>query len=244
MIAVGITGTDTGVGKTVVACALAAALANRGVRIGVMKPVETGVTDQNSESDAQQLASASRSGDDLAHIRPYAFAAPVAPLAAARLAKCTIEPKRLDEAFYAIGDKRDAVIVEGAGGLLVPLTTTESIATLFARWKLTLVVVAANRLGVLNHVLLTVKGAAFVGMDVAAIVLNEPGPVAADDSAHSNAGLLAELTGAIPVLRFPWLAHPSDHQALARAAEDCGLVSAVAPLALHAEQSQLRVDSL
>ena len=230
MIALGITGTDTSVGKTLVGCALASALLARGIRVGVMKPVETGVVAGANDSDAQRLADAAHSDDDLDVIRPYAFPAPLAPIAAARLAHATIELDRLDESFAAIGRDRDIVIVEGAGGLFVPMTRTCDVATLFARWNLTVIVVAPNRLGVVNHVRLNLRAADALALRVAAAVLHDTGPAPADASSSDNQSLLTELVAPATVLRFPWMSNPNDHQALARAAEACGLAAAVAPV--------------
>lgn len=232
MIAIGVTGTDTGVGKTVVSCALAAALANRGVRVGVMKPVETGViegTEGTDQTDASRLASAAQNHDELALIRPYAFAAPLAPLVAARRAGVTIDLDRLDRAFQTIGNGRDVVIVEGAGGLLVPITEKCGFDALFTRWRLSLIVVAANRLGAVNHVLLTLRAAHASALRVSAIVLHGTGPAPADESAAANAALLTELVGAVPVFSFPWMHAVDNYQELSRAAEECGLVLAMVP---------------
>ena len=229
MIAIGITGTDTGVGKTVVSCALAAALAIRGARVGVMKPVETGVGKEFDPSDASLLAWAAQSHDDRSLVCPYRFPAPLAPLTAARLAGAVIDLDRLDGAFQGIGNDCDIVLVEGAGGLLVPITETCTFATLFSRWRLSLVVVAANRLGVVNHVLLTLRAAQSSSLNVSAIVLHNAGPVAADDSAVGNAALLAELVDGVPVVQFPWIEAVADRHVLARAAEESGLVRVAAP---------------
>ena len=113
MIAIGVTGTDTGVGKTVVGCALAAALVNRAVSVGVMKPIETGVAAGQDDTDASRLAAAAQSHDDPALVCPFQFAAPLAPLVAARQAGVTISLERLDRAFRSLGASRDVVLVEG-----------------------------------------------------------------------------------------------------------------------------------
>jgi dethiobiotin synthetase len=229
MIAIGVTGTDTGVGKTVVSCALAAALAIRGARVGVMKPVETGIGEGMTQSDASRLAAAALSNDERATVSPYTFSTPLAPLMAARQAGVTVDLALLDRAFLTIGTGRDVVIVEGAGGLLVPIAERCDFATLFGRWGLSLVVVAANRLGVVNHVLLTLRAARASALSVGAIVVHATGPVAADESASTNVALLAELVGDVPVLQFPWMDAVDGHRVLAGAAEESGLVRAMAP---------------
>jgi dethiobiotin synthetase len=228
MIALGVTGTDTGVGKTIVSAALAAAYAKSGARVGVMKPVETGVTRESTDRDGVRLAKAAGSRDDTSLITPYAFPDPLAPLVAARRVGAAIDIGRLDGAFRSISRDRDVVIVEGAGGLLVPLTDDHAFDTLFLRWKLGVLVVAANRLGVINHVRLTLRAARAVGLNIRAIVLNDTGNDAADASTSSNETLLHELISDVRVVRFPWVPDPCDHQVLASAAERSGLLVAVA----------------
>src|ERR1043165_8877406 len=119
MTVIAITGTDTGVGKTVVACALSAALADRGIRVGVMKPVETGIADGAEASDAQSLASAARCDEAIERIRPYSFTAPLAPILAAREAGTAIDLGRIENAFHGMAPSYDVIILEGAGGLMV-----------------------------------------------------------------------------------------------------------------------------
>lgn len=216
MIALGITGTDTGVGKTTVARAIAAAFAQRGARVGVMKPVETGCAAEHM-TDGALLAEAAASGDARSVITPYAFSAPVAPMVAAAEAGVEIDIGRLDAAFQAVSRGREVVIVEGAGGLLVPITRTLAFDALFARWRADVVIVAPNRLGVINHVRLTVAAARAAAATVRAIVLNDAMVEAGDASVASNAAILGELMPEIQVVRFPRIAPPCDHPAFARA---------------------------
>jgi dethiobiotin synthetase len=227
MIAIGVTGTDTGVGKTIVSCAIAASFASHGGRVGVMKPVETGVTPTDSDRDGLKLAKAAHSHDDVNVVTPYMFPHPVAPLVAARRAKTEIDLGRLDGAFRAVSKNRDVVIVEGAGGLLVPITPTDAFDGLFVRWKLGVVIVAANRLGVLNHAQLTARVALASGLRIRAVVLNDIGDAAGDPSVSSNEVMLRELLGSIRILRFPWVPPPCDHEALAAAGERSGLIEAL-----------------
>lgn len=228
MIALGVTGTDTGVGKTVVSSALAAAYAKSGARVGVMKPVETGVARDAIDRDGTKLAKAAGSRDDASLITPYTFPDPLAPLVAARRVGASVDVGRLDGAFRTISRDRDVVIVEGAGGLLVPVTDEHAFDTLFARWKLAVVLVAANRLGVINHVRLTMRAARGAALNVRAVVLNDTGDDSGDASASSNETLLHELLPDVRVVRFPWVPDPCDHQALAAVAERSGLLVAAA----------------
>jgi len=215
MLRLGITGTDTGVGKTLVACAIAAALRESGHRVGVMKPIESGGSD-----DGERLRAAAGARHPIQLVRPVAYEEPAAPLVAGRRAQQRVDTDLLDRALAAVERDSDALVVEGAGGLLVPLTETESFATLFARWRLELVIVAANRLGVLNHTLLTVESARAHGLTVRAVVLNT---VSADQpgvAERTNEAVLKELLRVVPVLRVPYLRPPHDPSRLAAMVRD------------------------
>jgi dethiobiotin synthetase len=224
MSVIGITGTDTAVGKTVVACAICVALCNRGARVGVMKPVETGVAGSTHPSDAHALVHASRCAMDLQLIRPYTFAPPVAPMVAARLAGTEIEYSRLAAALQTIAELHDFVVIEGAGGLLVPLSPVLNFATLFSRFAASLVIVARNRLGAVNHTLLTLSAAREAGLGVAAVVVHDDAPGFADEASHSNVPVLTELAAPVRVFHFPWAADPTDRDSLAAAAEASGMI--------------------
>jgi dethiobiotin synthetase len=227
MTVIAITGTDTAVGKTVVACALGAALVDRGARVGVMKPVETGISNDAPASDAHSLARAARCTDDIALIRPYTFAPPLAPMLAARQSGVEIEFERLETALEAIAHTRDFVVVEGAGGLLVPLTASLDFAALFTRFGAKTIVVARNRLGAVNHTLLTLRAANGAGLDVIAVVINEAAPGFIDEASRSNASFIRELAAPVPVFRFPWVANVDDRDRLVEAAQYSGLIEHV-----------------
>lgn len=222
MIGLGVTGTDTGVGKTVIARALTAALVARGLRVSAMKPVETG-TEGGPPQDATRLAAAAGSHDSLADVCPITFAEPLAPLVAAERARITIDVDRIHAAFGRLAMGRDAIVVEGAGGLLVPITERISYTDLFARWRLSLVVVAANRLGALNHILLTLQAARAAGLTVRCVVLNSPTREPPSLATRTNAEAVAHLTD-VPVLTWPWLSDVDNDAALAWHADQLGLV--------------------
>lgn len=221
MIRLGVTGTDTGVGKTVVTVALVALLRRRGLRVAAMKPVETGVL-PGAPSDGARLRAAAGGDDGPADVCPVTYAEPLAPLVAARRAGRPVDLEALAAAFARLAAQRDAIVVEGAGGLLVPLTEQVSYAELFARWRLGLVVVAANRLGAINHVLLTVHAARAAELRIRAVVLNAVTAEVPDTAAQTNAATLAQLLPDIPVLSWPWLTDISD-DALVTQAEQRGL---------------------
>jgi dethiobiotin synthetase len=217
-----VTGTDTAVGKTVIALALVALLRRRGLRVAAMKPVETGVA-LGQVTDAMRLREAAGSNDAPADVCPLTFPDALAPLVAAERVGSAVDIDRLDAAFARLTAGRDAVVVEGAGGLLVPLSERISYADLFARWRLGLVLVAANRLGAINHVRLTVQGARAAGVSVQGVVLNHCIAGPPDLAAATNPAAVARLLPGIPVLTWPWLARVSDDGVLAAQAERSGL---------------------
>ncbi|HYB12678.1 MAG TPA: dethiobiotin synthase [Myxococcota bacterium] len=183
-----ITGTDTGVGKTVVACVLARGLRRRGLDVGVMKPVETGVA-ADGPRDAQALQAAAGSADALAEICPVALPLAAAPAVAAAEAGTWIELSQLKDRFKRLAARHEWMIVEGAGGLLVPISGAVTMADLAAELRLPLVVVARARLGTINHTRLTLEAAAARGLRLAGVVVSHAdGPLSMADSAN-----LAEL---------------------------------------------------
>jgi dethiobiotin synthetase len=236
--AIAVTGTDTGVGKTVVAAALAAALVRLGVSVGVLKPVETGVLGTMPAPDASLLRDAAGAPDPLSVVCPYSFEEPLAPMVAAERAGRRIDLAALDAAFTRVSSDREVVIVEGAGGLLVPITDSVSYEELFRRWGLDLVIVAANRLGALNHTCLTVRAAETAGIRVAGVVLNAANQESSS-AAQTNISTLPRLLPGRRVMSFPYLADAHHIPALAEAAMANQLLSllpspALLPLSLSA----------
>lgn len=192
MSALLVTGTDTGVGKTFVACALAMALRARGLRVAVLKPVETGVTDV--PEDARRLQAAAADPAPLDDVVPYRLRAPLAPAVAAREEGVTIDLERIAALVIRRTAGADVLLIEGAGGLLVPLVGTTTYAELAVQLALPLLLVAPNRLGTINHCTLTARVAAAARIPIRAFVLSQPSP-ASDPSAGTNAGVIAALTG-------------------------------------------------
>ncbi|HZU06569.1 MAG TPA: dethiobiotin synthase [Chloroflexota bacterium] len=197
-----ITGTDTGVGKTVATAAIAWALARQGRRVAVLKPAQTGVAPgQPGDVDFVHAALGVDVPDALAC--PYRFREPAAPLVAAQAEGAVVEVERIRQAYQAARQRADVVLVEGAGGLLVPLAAGWSMADLARDLALPLVVVARPGLGTLNHTLLTVEAARARGLTVLGVVLcGWRGPV--DLATRTNPALLDAL-GARPLLGvLPW----------------------------------------
>lgn len=175
-----ITGTDTGVGKTRVACTLLAAWRPRGLAVAAMKPVETGCAYRNGQlwpEDAAALktAAASRLGLDL--ICPFRYPAPASPETAAHLAR--LPPPNLPsitQALERISQQAALTLIEGAGGLLVPLSPDLLTIDLVQHLGAPLLIVARTALGTLNHTLLTLEVARHRGLAIAGVVLNQPTP--------------------------------------------------------------------
>ncbi len=204
-----ITGTDTGVGKTFVAAGLVSALRSSGLFVGAFKPVQSGFSDNDAFSDAALLAKATGK-TQLAHdICPYRFLMPVAPLLASEKEKRPIDVRDVYDRFEQIQKRFELVVVEGAGGLLAPLGPDWTILDMAARYEMSALVVVANRLGCLNHALLTERVLLSQGINVLGFVVNNLG-AGADESLVTNVSMLRRLTGAKvwgPVEKLPD-AHP------------------------------------
>jgi dethiobiotin synthetase len=198
-----VTGTDTEVGKSVVAASICAALAARGERVAAFKPVVTGLDDEPGEfgRDHELLAAAAGSGQAPEDVAPYRFGPPVSPHLAAELADVTIEPAGLVAAARAGG--RDALLVcEGVGGLMVPITTGYLVRDLAVDLGLPVVIAARPGLGTISHTLLTVEAARAAGLSVAGVVMT-PWPDEPSPMERSNRETVERLSGiqvsALPV---------------------------------------------
>ena len=196
-----ITGTDTGVGKTFVTGGIAAVLKEKGIDIGVMKPVETGCPENNGKlepQDAVSLKNAAGVNDDIDLINPYRFRAALAPSIASREVGQSIDLNKIKECYEKLSSKHQLMLVEGAGGVLVPLNEGETVADLVKLLKLPLIIIAASRLGAINHTLLTVKYAQSLGIDVRGIILNYPA-FSSDESSSANQAEIKRLIN-VPIL--------------------------------------------
>jgi dethiobiotin synthetase len=188
-----VTGTGTDVGKTVVAAAICAALRARGERVAAFKPVVSGTEERVDPAwppDHELLAAAS--GEDPADVAPAVFAAPLSPHLAAELAGEPLDPALLRSAYDARAAAAETVIVEGVGGLLVPLTRDYLVRDLAVDLGLPLVVAASPGLGTINHTLLTLEAARAVGLVVAGVVLT-PWPGAPSGMEGDNRASIARL---------------------------------------------------
>ncbi len=193
-----VTGTDTEVGKTVVTASLALALADHGVAVGVMKPVQTGSLATDPAGDAATLAGLSEVAGPIEDLTVYSFAAPVAPLVAAEAEGTAIQLSRILDRVESLAGEHDVLLVEGVGGLLVPIGDTWTVADLARAIGFPMLVVARAGLGTINHSLLTVRAARHGGLDVVGVVLNRP-TGAIDASVATNASAIERL-GEVAVL--------------------------------------------
>jgi dethiobiotin synthetase len=168
-----VTGTDTGVGKTFVAAALLRGLAAGGLRAVGMKPVAAGLDAGDLvPADTRALIAAGNVDAPLADMSPYAFAPPIAPELAARAAGVTIDLEAIGAAYSRLAARADAVVVEGAGGALVPLSAVADMLDIAARLHLPVLLVVGVRLGCINHALLTALAVRARGLTVAGWVAN------------------------------------------------------------------------
>ncbi|MDD5299581.1 MAG: dethiobiotin synthase [Gallionella sp.] len=167
-----ITGTDTGVGKTLVSCALLYGFAALGKRVVGMKPVAAGCTEGGQHEDVTQLRAASNVLASKGQINPYCFTQAIAPHLAAQFIGVNINFARIVESFTELNTQADIVIVEGAGGFRVPLNAGQDSADLAVQLGQPVVLVVGMRLGCLNHALLTAEAIAARGLTLAGWVAN------------------------------------------------------------------------
>src|SRR5574341_231093 len=244
-----VVGTDTGVGKTLVAAGLAWALRRRGLDVGVMKPVESGVAGQ-THADAELLRRVAGSSDPLTDISPYRFGPPLAPLVAARRQRTRISLATIVRRFHQLARRHDLVVVEGVGGLMVPLsvekipppppltkggwgdfsrtrgtylTTTLDLAQALG---LPLLLVVGNRLGAINHTLLTVETAQARGLRFIGGVINQVARKR-DAAVRTNPKVLQELVTLPCWVVVPHLRKKTAWEAIGRNLDQAGVLEAL-----------------
>lgn len=196
-----ITATDTGVGKTIVAGAIIRALKSEGLSVCGMKPVESGCTGKGKliPADGNFLKELSEVKEPISRITPLRFREPLAPWVAAERKDVGIDLKNVWVKFRELSEKYDAVVVEGIGGLMVPIKRDYFVSDLAADIGLPLIVVASAYLGTINHTLLTVEHARGKGLEVAGIILNHPGRPEGSLAEKTNPAAIEELAP-VPVI--------------------------------------------
>jgi dethiobiotin synthetase len=207
-----ITGTDTGVGKTLVAATIARLLCLNGLKVGVMKPVTSGCSEVDGRlvsDDAELLCWAANCTADRHDVAPYLLREPLAPSEAAKLDGVNIDLSLLASAYERLSNDHDIVIVEGAGGLMVPLVGGFLIADLILQLHIPALVVARPNLGTVNHTVLTCFAARQLGIKVSGVLINnypsKPGKAEA-----SAPHLISSLSGAHVLGILPHI--PEDDQ--------------------------------
>lgn len=224
-----ITGTDTEVGKTVVTAGLARLLADEGAAVGVMKPAETGWAGDPAAmpSDGGFLAEAARVDEPTRAVVPYVYREPLAPLVAARREDRPIDPGVIRLAYRELAGRYEPLLVEGAGGLSVPLTEELDMAGLAAALSLPLLIVTRPALGTLNHTFLTVHYARERGLKVLGLVICGYDETTDSIAEKTNPAMMEEMCE-VPVLgrvpRRPAIETPEEAAEAVRAS---GLVAAL-----------------
>jgi dethiobiotin synthetase len=221
-----ITGTDTEIGKTVVATALVRALVSRGLRVGVMKPVASGSRDTPRglrNDDALALMAASNVAAPYERVNPYCFEPAISPHIAAEEARIVVDLSHIQRHFAALAAEADYVIVEGAGGWLAPISPSATIKDLADALELPVVLVVGARLGCINHALLTklaieAHGLRFAGWIANTLAHGSSGLATAMPRLKENLDTLTRMLGEPPLEIVPTLAPGAPPLELATAA--------------------------
>jgi dethiobiotin synthetase len=198
-----VTGTDTEVGKTIVSAAIVAAAVQRGMRIAAFKPVVTGLDEPVVDwpRDHELLSQVANAGQSPEDVAPYRYGPAVSPHLAESLSGESVEPDSLVEAGRREAAKAEALVVEGVGGLLVPLTKDYLVRDLAGELSLPVVIAARPGLGTINHSLLTIEAARAVALRIQAVVLT-PWPDDPEPIHRSNMETI-ERFGEVPVIGLP-----------------------------------------
>ncbi|MGM0874695.1 MAG: dethiobiotin synthase [Bacillota bacterium] len=167
-----VTGTDTGVGKTIISCGLAAVFKEKKMDVGVYKPFLSGISREHPESDTSLLKQMSQTPLSYEDITPFEFEKPLAPYVAGKQEGKVVGIEDVLRHWKIISGKHEYFIVEGAGGISVPLGENFLVGDLIKAIKLPIVIVARPNLGTINHTLLTVQYATSIGLRIAGIVIN------------------------------------------------------------------------
>jgi dethiobiotin synthetase len=227
-----VTGTDTNVGKTQIAAGLTAALRRRGVKAGYFKPVQSGCPEEGGRlipTDARVAQELADLPEPLELLTPIALRLPLAPGVAAAREGVKVDLEKVAASFRDLASRYDFLVVEGAGGLYVPLVNTKFLVLDLARWfNLPLLVVARAGLGTINHTALTVLAARQAGLPVAGIILNRCS-AAPGLAEQTNPAVIEAITG-VPILgKVPEIANlesPEGKQAfLSAIAEICSRIN-------------------
>jgi dethiobiotin synthetase len=203
-----ITGTDTNVGKTVVTACLATLFKSQGEDVGVMKPIETGVDPEcssSANSDAKFLIEVTGVQDALEDVCPYRLKTPASPYQAAKLEGKELDPEKIMERFRTLQSKHSMMLVEGIGGLMVPITQRYNVADLALQMNLPLIIVSRVKVGTLNHTLLTLNAARQHGLKIAGVILNPVHEGALDTIEEEQGSLIEEISDTLILGTCPYI---------------------------------------
>ncbi|WP_372660938.1 dethiobiotin synthase [Cohnella sp.] len=202
-----VTGTDTGVGKTIVTAALTAALRAEGLNAGVWKPVQSGARIGNGITDAERLLISTGIDERPEAVAPFTFEAPLTPMLAAKHAGVTLTLKEILTAGEPLINRYEALLIEGAGGAAVPLTEDSLVIDLISELRIPALIVARSGLGTINHTLLTASFLRQRAIPIVGVIMND-GEFAEshdDPSIAANASLIERYGGLKVLGRFPSL---------------------------------------
>lgn len=192
-----ITGTDTGIGKTEVASYLAEIFSKKGFRVGVMKPVATGVV--KLCKDAEILKKYSNSKDPIHYINPITLRLPLAPLVASRIEKKNIDMEIIWDRFEKLSRGNDVLIVEGIGGVMVPVCKMHKkifyVVDMILKMRLPVIIIARPNLGTINHTLMSIKILKSRKIKIAGIIFNHTSRIKKDLSVETNPAIIERLSG-------------------------------------------------
>ena len=203
-----ITGTDTGVGKTLITAALILAFSRAGLKVGGMKPIETGCWQEGERlipSDGMFIKTIACMDEGIDRIVPCCFLNPVAPLAASATEGVPVNLQKINLEYKELSEKYEVVIVEGIGGLLVPVTDGYFVSDLAKDLGLPIIVVSKPGLGTINHTMLTVNYARKEGLIVAGVIINHNQPEEGTIAEHTNPDILKRICPAPLIGIFPHL---------------------------------------
>jgi dethiobiotin synthetase len=203
-----ITGTDTGVGKTIIAGAIIKALGLMGLKAGGMKPIESGCSREGKvliPFDGMFLKQTARMDEPISLITPCCFETPLAPLPASELELKKISIPSIRNAFARLSLKYDAMVVEGIGGLLVPIRKNYTVLDLAEELGLPIIVVAKPGIGTINHTMLTVNYALSQGLDVAGVIVNYSMQPENSLAEKTNPKLLSQICPVPVIGLFPYM---------------------------------------
>lgn len=203
-----VTGTDTGVGKTIITAALIKAAHLLGFQTCGMKPVETGCIREGSmlvPSDGMFIKTVANMEETVNHVSPYCFENPLAPLPASEIEGISVDSEKIQNAYMSLLKKYDVVIVEGIGGLLVPIKKNFFVLDLAREFGLPVIVVSKPGLGTINHTMLTVNYALKENLTVAGIIINYSQPPEGTLAENTNPEIIRKISP-VPIIGiFPYL---------------------------------------